>query len=88
MLPYYAGVYAYDDPNLTPDWPANNPKFMAAWNKFNLGEWEGKAGEPAGEDTRLHLGRPGHRATPRCGRRPIKWMQGRTPRMTSRSSCT
>lgn len=45
MLPYYAGVYAYSDTNLTPDWPADNPEFMAEWNKFNLGEWEGKAGE-------------------------------------------
>jgi arylsulfatase A-like enzyme len=47
MLPYYAGVYAYPDTNLTPDWPADNPEFMDAWNKFNLGEWEGKAGQPA-----------------------------------------
>jgi arylsulfatase len=49
MLPYYAGVYAYDDTNLTPDWPADDPEFVAAWNKFNLGEWEGKKGEPAVE---------------------------------------
>jgi arylsulfatase A-like enzyme len=47
MLPYYAGVYAYSDTNLTPDWPADDPTFMAEWNKFNLGEWEGKKGEPA-----------------------------------------
>jgi arylsulfatase A-like enzyme len=47
MLPYYAGVYAYPDTNLTPDWPADNPEFVAAWNKNNLGEWEGKAGQPA-----------------------------------------
>ena len=47
MLPYYAGVYAYSDTNLTPDWPADDPAFMAQWNTFNLGEWEGKAGEPA-----------------------------------------
>ncbi|MCC7024760.1 MAG: arylsulfatase [Thermomicrobiales bacterium] len=47
MLPYYAGVYAYPDTNLTPDWPADNPEFMKAWNSFNLGEWEGKKGEPA-----------------------------------------
>ena len=47
MLPYYAGVYAYPDTNLTPDWPADNPEFMKQWNSFNLGQWEGKAGEPA-----------------------------------------
>ena len=47
MLPYYAGVYAYDDPNLNPAWPKNDPKFMAAWKTVNIGEWEGKAGEPA-----------------------------------------
>jgi arylsulfatase A-like enzyme len=47
MLPYYAGVYAYSDTNLTPDWPADDPEFMAAWNSFNLGEWEGRKGEPA-----------------------------------------
>ena len=46
MLPYYAGVYAYSDPNLTPDWPADNPEFMAEWSKVNLGEWQGKAGMP------------------------------------------
>ncbi|HEX5498634.1 MAG TPA: arylsulfatase, partial [Thermomicrobiales bacterium] len=46
MLPYYAGVYAYNDPALQPDWPADDPAFVAAWNKFNLGEWDGKAGEP------------------------------------------
>lgn len=45
MLPYYAGVYAYSDPNLTPGWPGNDPEFMDAWNKKNLGEWEGKAGQ-------------------------------------------
>lgn len=45
MLPYYAGVYAYSDPTLTPDWPGNDPEFMAQWNKFNLGEWNGKKGE-------------------------------------------
>jgi arylsulfatase A-like enzyme len=47
MLPYYAGVYAYDDPNLNPAWPKDDPKFRAAWKTVNTGEWEGKAGEPA-----------------------------------------
>ena len=44
MLPYYAGVYAYDDPNLNPAWPKDDPKFMAAWDKINRGEWEQKPG--------------------------------------------
>ncbi|MFT3883270.1 MAG: arylsulfatase [Gemmatales bacterium] len=44
MLPYYAGVYAYDDPALNPAWPKNDPKFMAQWNKINRGEWEQKPG--------------------------------------------
>jgi arylsulfatase A-like enzyme len=47
MLPYYAGVYAYDDPNLNSAWPKNDAQFMAIWNKYNLSEWEGKAGQPA-----------------------------------------
>jgi arylsulfatase len=45
MLPYYAGVYAYDDPDLNPAWPKNDKEFMERWSKFNLGEWEGKAGQ-------------------------------------------
>ena len=28
MLPYYAGVYAYDDPDLNPAWPKNDKEFM------------------------------------------------------------
>ncbi|MBL8907734.1 MAG: sulfatase-like hydrolase/transferase, partial [Rhizobiales bacterium] len=47
MLPYYAGVYAYDDPELHPNFPRNDPQFMAAWNQVDLSQWEGKAGEPA-----------------------------------------
>jgi len=50
MLPYYAGVYAYDDPALNPAWPKDDPKFMAAWNKLNRGEWEQK---PGGRPTKL-----------------------------------
>jgi arylsulfatase A-like enzyme len=45
MLPYYAGVYAYDDPALHPNFPKNDPEFMSMWSKVNLAEWEGKAGE-------------------------------------------
>ncbi|WP_162946594.1 arylsulfatase [Chitinophaga barathri] len=44
MLPYYAGVYAYDDPELNPAWPKNDAEFMKKWNSINLGEWEAKAG--------------------------------------------
>lgn len=29
MLPYYAGVYAYDDLTLHPNFPAKDPQFMA-----------------------------------------------------------
>ena len=45
MLPYYAGVYAYDDLALHPNFPAKDPQFMAAWNWVDLSEWDGKAGE-------------------------------------------
>jgi len=45
MLPYYAGVYAYDDPVLHPNFPRNDPEFMSMWAKVDLAEWEGKAGE-------------------------------------------
>ena len=38
MLPYYAGVYAYDYLPLQPDFPVHNKAFMAAWNKVNLAE--------------------------------------------------
>lgn len=47
MLPYYAGVYAYDYLPLHPTFPVNDAKFMAMWNQLNLGEWSGKAGQPA-----------------------------------------
>ncbi len=50
MLPYYAGVYAYDDPSLNPAWPKNDPKFMAMWNQINRGEWEQK---PGGQPTKI-----------------------------------
>ncbi len=45
MLPYYAGVYAYDYLPLQPDFPIHNKKFMEAWSKVDLSQWEGKAGE-------------------------------------------
>jgi len=46
MLPYYAGVYAYDYQPLHPNFPRNDPQFMAEWNKMNLAMWEGTAGSP------------------------------------------
>lgn len=47
MLPYYAGVYAYDDLKLHPNFPVNDPEFMKVWNEAAvLSEFEGKAGEP------------------------------------------
>jgi arylsulfatase len=49
MLPYYAGVYAYPDPDLNPAWPRHDPKRMSAWKQVNLGEWEQK---PGGKPTR------------------------------------
>ena len=45
MLPYYAGVYAYDYLPLQPDFPIHNKRFMEEWNKIDLSQWEGKAGE-------------------------------------------
>ena len=45
MLPYYAGVYAYDHLPLQPDFPIQNKEFMEAWNKIDLSQWEGSAGQ-------------------------------------------
>lgn len=45
MLPYYAGVYAYEDVRLHPNFPRNDPEFMSMWTKVDLAEWEAKAGE-------------------------------------------
>ena len=47
MLPWYAGVYAYPDPKLNPAWPKDNVPFQEWWKSINMGEWEGKVGEPA-----------------------------------------
>jgi arylsulfatase A-like enzyme len=46
MLPYYAGVYAYDNPNLHPNFPFKDSTFMKTWNAFVRSEYEGKAGQP------------------------------------------
>ncbi len=45
MLPYYAGVYAYDYLPLQPDFPIHNEMFMKNWNKINLSQWKGKNGQ-------------------------------------------
>ena len=45
MLPYYAGVYAYDDLALHPNFPKNDKTFMAVWNQVDLSQWDGKASE-------------------------------------------
>lgn len=48
MLPYYAGVYAYDNLDLHPNFPKDDPQFMDVWTQIAvLSEFEGKAGEPA-----------------------------------------
>ncbi|MCV9927953.1 arylsulfatase [Flavobacterium sp. LS1R49] len=47
MLPYYAGVYAYDDKTLHPNFPSDDAEFLKVWNSINLGEFEGKAGQKA-----------------------------------------
>ena len=47
---YYAGVYAYNDTDrwFHPWFPSFNPEFEKAYDDIvNLGEWEGKAGQPA-----------------------------------------
>ena len=48
FLAYYAGVYAYPDPKLHPDFPFGDPKFMADYYKLvNDGEYDQIAGQPA-----------------------------------------
>ncbi len=48
MTPYYAGVYAYEDPTLHPNFPRNDPEFMKEWKALAvLSEFEGKAGQKA-----------------------------------------
>ena len=74
MLPYYAGVYAYADTNLTPDWPADNPEFMAGLEQFQPGPVGGQGRRAGGEAARLHLGRTWQPATPKCGRTAISWL--------------
>ena len=47
MLPWYAGVYAYPDPQLNPAWPKDNVPFQEWWKTINMGEWDGKVDEAA-----------------------------------------
>jgi arylsulfatase len=47
---YYAGVYSYNDTSkwFHPWFPSYNPEFNAMYDSIvNLGEWEGKSGQPA-----------------------------------------
>ena len=47
FLAYYSGVYAYTDTNLHPDFPRDDPQFIAAyWRKVNDGMWEGEPAAP------------------------------------------
>ncbi len=46
MTPYYAGVYAYENAELHPNFPRNDPEFMKEWRALAvLSEFEGKAGQ-------------------------------------------
>jgi len=57
FLPYYAGVYAYEDISLHPNFPRNDPEFMSMWDKVNLTVWEAKMGEkPDNEALRSAVG--------------------------------
>jgi arylsulfatase len=48
FLAYYAGVYAYDDPTLHPNFPFKNERFEKMYNEIvNDGEFDGVKGEPA-----------------------------------------
>ncbi len=47
MLPYYANAYTWTDPKVYPDFPRDDPQFMAWFKKvYNDGEWEGVKGQP------------------------------------------
>ncbi len=46
MTPYYAGVYAYEDEGLHPNFPRKDSAFMKEWRSLAvLSEYEGKTGE-------------------------------------------
>ena len=84
MLPYYAGVYAYDD-RPAPELPEERQEFMAVWNQVDLSQWDGKAAKPHGGEEGIHLadlatGDDDMRAN------AIDWLRP-TPRTTIRSSC-
>ena len=71
MLPYYAGVYAYDDPNLHPNFPADDPEFMAIWNQVDLvavGRQGGRGAVKAPK--RISPSRSGDRRRRDAGERP------------------
>ncbi|WP_248323667.1 arylsulfatase [Caballeronia sp. Sq4a] len=45
-LAYYAGVYAYENRELHPNWPAHDADFQKAWDRVNVSMLEQKAGQP------------------------------------------
>lgn len=57
MLPYYAGVYAYDDLKLHPNFPVNDPHFMEVWNEgrraVGVRGQGGRGAESVQEEVRL-----------------------------------
>ena len=47
MLPYYSGVYAYENLTLHPNFPLNDPEFQKVWKGIaNLSQYDGRAGQP------------------------------------------
>ena len=71
MLPYYAGVYAYDDKELHPNFPVNDKNVHGAvepGRSVAMG-WQGGRGANGGEEG-FHLRRSRQPATTRCGPRP------------------
>ena len=56
MLPYYAGVYAYDDLELHPNFPKNDKDFMKIWSQVDLSPM-GRQGRRSahGDEEGIHL---------------------------------
>jgi hypothetical protein len=86
MLPYYAGVYAYDDLALHPNFPKNDKTFMAVWNQVDLSQWDGKASEAPTAVKKESLTPTSPPATTSCGHMPSTSSRP-TPRTTIPSLC-
>ena len=69
MLPYYAGVYAYDDPSLNPAWPKNDTKFMAIWDTTTWTSGR-KQGGPAAKNLGSSRTRIWHESTRKFSKPP------------------